>query len=156
MQILGSKLRATSWMDIYLSTYKDQPQLPNVYLKSLVLTDNFLYLCLQHQKNIHVHVLGAGNHIVCISNSHWAQYLDSVNCIDMLSKGQSNKAILEWLQKRTKRKFSSSVSYAHMFKSWFYHKGCGLIFMDKECEDIHIQLAFHKESPCHLYDRYHH
>ena len=31
-QILGSKLAVTSWIDIYLSSHKDQPQLFKVYL----------------------------------------------------------------------------------------------------------------------------
>ena len=54
----------------------------------------------------YAHVLGAGSHVICISNSHWTQYLGSVTYIDILSKIQLNKATLyiEQLQKSTKEK----------------------------------------------------
>ena len=68
-QILGSKLAASSWIDIYLSRRKDQLQVNNEITIIIVPTDNFLYPYLQRQ-NMHVHVLVTGNHIICISNSH--------------------------------------------------------------------------------------
>ena len=51
---------------------KDQPQFLKVYHSeqvsvSIVLTDNLLCPYLQYQ--IHVHVLGTGNHIIWIKNS---------------------------------------------------------------------------------------
>ena len=93
-RVLGSKLAATSWIDIFIylgtNTSHNSSQLTR---KSPVPTDIYLYPYLQHQ-NVHIHVLVTRNHIICISNSHWTQYLGFVNNIYVLSKIQSNKATL--------------------------------------------------------------